>query len=412
MSLEPKPRLTRLTAILTQLQSQQILTAREIAEKHQVSIRTVYRDIRTLEQSGVPIMTEEGRGYSLMDGYNLPPVTFTQDEANALITVEQLIAKQDHSLISHYQSAITKIKSVLQNTQKEKTELLAQRIHIRDNDYLTQKSQYLVILQTAITQFALVELHYCSMQNDTSERVIEPFAVYSTQGNWLLIAFCRLRNAFRTFRLDHIQKLKVLAQHFEPHSMTLPEYFEQCRKKYLDTPDIPLSPPVSTFATSNNKTPKKTMENIKIAPFKMIGITVRTSNKDGQGLQDIGALWERFINEGIFDQIPNKVAGEEEVYSVYTDYEGDYTQPYTTLLGCKVSTLDQIPEGMTGKVFDGGEYQLFTAQGNLTQGVVGQEWNKIWGMDLPRAYTADFEIYGKRAKNPEKAEVDILIAVD
>lgn len=411
MSIEPKPRLARLTAILTQLQSQQILTAREIAEKHQVSIRTVYRDIRTLEQSGVPIMTEEGRGYSLMEGYNLPPVTFTQDEANALITIEQLIAKQDHSLKANYQSAITKIKSVLQGAQKEKAELLAQRIHIRDNDYLTQKSQYLVTLQTAITQFALVELHYCSIQNDTSERVIEPFAVYSTQGNWLLIAFCRLRNAFRTFRLDHIQKLKVLAQHFEPHPMTLPEYFEQCRKKYLNTPDIPLSPPVTTFATSNNKTPKKTMEKIQVEPFKVIGITVRTSNQDGQGLQDIGALWERFINEGIFDQIPNKIGGEE-VYSVYTDYEGDHTQPYTTLLGCKVSTLDQIPEGMAGKAFEGGQYQLFTAQGNLTQGVVGQEWNKIWGMDLPRAYTADFEIYGEKARNPENAEVDILIAVD
>lgn len=410
MNNEPKPRLARLTAILTQLQSQQILTAREIAEKHQVSIRTVYRDIRTLEQSGVPIVTEEGKGYSLMQGYNLPPVMFTQAEANALITVEQLIAKQDHSLTAHYKSAIIKIKSVLQHSQKAKTELLAQRIHIRENDYLGQKSQHLVMLQTAITQFTLVELQYCSMQNEISQRIIEPFAVYSTQGNWLLIAFCRLRNAFRTFRLDHIQKLKVLSQYFEPHPMTLPEYFEQCRKKYLNTPDIPLSQASTTFAISDNKTPKKTMDKLKIEPFKVIGITVRTSNQNGQGIQDIGALWERFINEGIFDQIPNKI-GSEEVYSVYTDYEGDHTQPYTTLLGCKVSTLDQIPEGMEGKVFEGGQYQRFAAQGNLTQGVVGQEWNKIWQMDLPRAYTADFEIYGEKAKNPENAEVDILIAL-
>ncbi|WP_045113224.1 effector binding domain-containing protein [Microscilla marina] len=410
MNNESKPRLARLTAILTQLQSQQILTAREIAEKHQVSIRTVYRDIRTLEQSGVPIVAEEGKGYSLVQGYSLPPVMFTQAEANALITVEQLIAKQDHSLTSHYQSAITKIKSVLQQSQKEKTELLAQRIHIRDNDYLNQKSQYLVILQTAITQFNLIELHYCSMQNEVSQRVIEPFAVYSTQGNWLLIAFCRLRNAFRSFRLDHIQKLKVLPECFDPHNMTLPEYFEQCRQKYLTTPDIPLSPPAHTFAISDNKTLEKPMEKMKVEPFKVIGITVRTSNKNGQGLQDIGALWQRFIAEQLLNKIPNKL--DNEVYSIYTEYEGDYTQPYTTLLGCKVSTLDHIPEGMTGKVFAGGQYQRFVAQGNLNQGVVGQEWNKIWGMDLPRAYTADFEIYGEKAQNPDSAEVDILIAID
>jgi len=91
---EDKPRLARLTAILTQLQSKKLITARDIAEKHEVSIRTVYRDIRTLEKSGIPIVTEEGKGYSIMEGYKLPPVMFTEDEANALITAEQIIARQ------------------------------------------------------------------------------------------------------------------------------------------------------------------------------------------------------------------------------------------------------------------------------------------------------------------------------
>ncbi len=99
--MENKPRLTRLTAILTQLQSQRLLTAIEMAKKHNISIRTVYRDIRTLEKSGVPIVSEEGKGYSIMDGYKLPPVMFTQEEANALITVEQLIKKtQTHRYLS------------------------------------------------------------------------------------------------------------------------------------------------------------------------------------------------------------------------------------------------------------------------------------------------------------------------
>lgn len=88
---EDKPRLVRLATILIQLQSKRIITATEIAEKHNVSVRTIYRDIRTLEQSGIPIITEEGKGYSMMAGYVLPPVMLTQEEANALITGEQLI---------------------------------------------------------------------------------------------------------------------------------------------------------------------------------------------------------------------------------------------------------------------------------------------------------------------------------
>jgi predicted DNA-binding transcriptional regulator YafY len=96
-------RLSRITAILTQLQTKRMITAPTLAEKYSVSVRTIYRDIRSLEQSGVPIVTEEGKGYSLMEGYRLPPVHFTESEANALITAEQLVLKNnDASLIEHY----------------------------------------------------------------------------------------------------------------------------------------------------------------------------------------------------------------------------------------------------------------------------------------------------------------------
>ena len=105
--MEQKPRLSRLTAILTQLQSSRLVTAKMLSEKHNVSIRTIYRDIRTLEKSGVPIVTEEGRGYSMMEGYQLPPVMFTEDEANALITAEQLVIKnKDASFVQYYTEEI------------------------------------------------------------------------------------------------------------------------------------------------------------------------------------------------------------------------------------------------------------------------------------------------------------------
>ncbi len=228
-----KPRLSRLTAILTQLQSKRLLTARELAEKYEVSIRTIYRDIRTLEQSGIPIATEEGRGYSLVKGFSLPPVMFTESEANALITAGQLIARnKDASLIKNYREAITKIKSILRYSEKDKAELLSERIFFRHHTKKNTTSSFLSIIQIAITNFKLAKLEYQSLENKKTKRVIEPFAMYSTQENWLLIAFCRLRNDFRVFRLDHILKFEIQDGSFESHKMTLQEYFEMCAAKY------------------------------------------------------------------------------------------------------------------------------------------------------------------------------------
>lgn len=249
-----KPRLARLTAILTQLQSKRIVTAKDIAEKHNVSIRTVYRDIRTLEKSGIPIVTEEGKGYSIMEGYKLPPVMFTQDEANALITAEQLIRRnKDQSLTEQYESAVTKIKSVLNYAQKEKAELLTNRIQVRNNRENEKTSKYLIQLQSTISNYQTIKIDYLSLENKQSQRKIEPFALYTTQDNWILIAFCKLRNDFRAFRLDCIQKIEILGSHFEPHKMTLQEYLEKCSEKYKDTPDTPLAQGQSTFAL-NHKT--------------------------------------------------------------------------------------------------------------------------------------------------------------
>ncbi|MCF2873949.1 MULTISPECIES: helix-turn-helix transcriptional regulator [unclassified Tenacibaculum] len=237
-----KPRLSRLTQLVTMLQSKRLITARELAEKFHVSIRTIYRDIRTLENSGVPIVTEEGKGYFLQEGYQLPPVMFSEEEANALITAEQLIIKnKDTSFVENYSNAITKIKAVLKYSQKDKADLLSKRIVFRFNQEKEQSSNYLMQLQTAITNFQLLEIEYHSLQNKTTKRFVEPFAMYSTNLNWLLIAFCRLRNEFRAFRIDCIQKVVVTGEYFESHNMTLEDYFKMYIQKYSDTPDKPLS---------------------------------------------------------------------------------------------------------------------------------------------------------------------------
>ena len=162
-----KPRLARLTAILTQLQSKRLTTAPELAKKHGVSVRTIYRDIRTLERSGVPIVTEEGKGYTLIEGYHLPPVSFTEQEANALITAEQLIARnRDQSLIEQYRQAMTKIKAVLRFDEKDKAELLAGRVIFRNNEGNPKTSNYITDLQLAITNFQVVQIQYTSLKKD------------------------------------------------------------------------------------------------------------------------------------------------------------------------------------------------------------------------------------------------------
>ncbi len=228
MEEKEKPRLSRLTAIITQLQSKQLVTATQLAEKHGVSVRTIYRDIRTLEKSGIPIITEEGKGYSIMEGYHLPPVLFSEDEANALITVEQwMINNKDESLSRNVSSAIEKIKAILRFSQKGNAELLSERIYFNGHQGTGTTSDNLMKIQSAITNFKVMRIEYQSSLNQTSRRNIEPFAIYSTNDNFLLIAFCLLRNDFRVFRIDYISDLVIQDEVFTPHKMTLEEFFEE-----------------------------------------------------------------------------------------------------------------------------------------------------------------------------------------
>lgn len=221
-------RLSRLTAILTQMQTKRLLTASELASKFSVSVRTIYRDIRALENAGGPIMTEEGKGYSLMEHYRLPPIMFTESQANALILAEQLVLKnRDASFIKDYIEAIDKIKAVLGHSVKDKANLLAERTRFDQNIHNERNSNNLSDLQFALTNFYLTKIDYTNEANESSTRLIEPFALLSTQENWLLVAWCRLRKSFRFFRLDRINKLEIQSEKFAPHKMTLQEYFDK-----------------------------------------------------------------------------------------------------------------------------------------------------------------------------------------
>jgi len=228
-------RLSRLAAILTQLQTKRILTSTTLAEKFGVSVRTIYRDIKALEQAGVPILTEDGKGYSLMEGYRVPPVMFTENEANALITAEQLVLKnRDSSLIKEYTGAVNKIKAVLLYSTKEKADLLSKRIAVSPVMSDTNTSNSLSLIQNALTTFKVLNIIYHSEGKDEkTKRSIEPFALYyNLQESWTLIAYCRLRKDFRMFSLVRILKLETLDLSFTPHKMTLKEYLDSKEKNF------------------------------------------------------------------------------------------------------------------------------------------------------------------------------------
>ncbi|MGY5351309.1 helix-turn-helix transcriptional regulator [Wenyingzhuangia sp. IMCC45533] len=221
--------LSRLISILTQLKSKRILTATELARKYDVSIRTIYRDIRKLENAGVPVYSIEGKGYSLMDGYQVAPVQFTEKEANALITAQHLVKQtKDTSFMYDFKEALTKIKSVFKTSVLEKSEVLNDKIYVFDEHYNENiHSNALSEIQLAITHLNYVEIHYKKADDvEATIRKIEPYAFYSTQQKWILVAWCYLRNEYRSFRIDRILHFKLLTEKFEDRKFTLQKYFE------------------------------------------------------------------------------------------------------------------------------------------------------------------------------------------
>lgn len=235
-------RLDRLTSILIQLQSKRLITAREISERFEVTNRTIYRDIHTLRLAGVPIGEEEGKGYFLVEGYRLPPVMFTMEEARALVTTSKILNYHaEDSLKQNYESALFKIKAVLSLNDKDKLEFLNSRIGFHKP--WAPASLFLDRIQHAITESEKLQIKYQSREAEQiTERIIQPHAVYFSGAVWTTIAFCELRQEIREFRLDRIKELNILQTHFKPDkSFSIEHYLEERSKRLFSTPDTGLS---------------------------------------------------------------------------------------------------------------------------------------------------------------------------
>jgi predicted DNA-binding transcriptional regulator YafY len=229
-------RIDRLTAILIQLQSKRIVKAQEIADRFSISLRTVYRDIRTLEEAGVPLVGEVGVGYSIMEGYRLPPVMFTKEEATAFLTAEKLIEKlTDVSTDTSYKSAMYKIKAVLRSTEKDYIENIDSYIEVIDNPYLPKEkapsNPLQIILKSISDKNVLFIDYFANHSQEKTKRNIEPVGIFFLGNYWYLVAFCHLRNDYRHFRIDRISHLSPTNQFFKNEHPSLKSFLRKISKE-------------------------------------------------------------------------------------------------------------------------------------------------------------------------------------
>jgi predicted DNA-binding transcriptional regulator YafY len=225
-------RIDRLTAILIQLQSQRITRAQEMADRFGISLRTVYRDIRALEEAGVPIGSEAGIGYFLAEGYRLPPVMFSPEEARAMLTASHFISQlTDRSLKTAYENALFKIKSVLKSDEQEMLDDLQDKVMVvpPPSQSAHPDDIHLAKVQQALMQRLPLEMDYFSPASGTfTHRQVEPIGMVYYSDAWHVIAWCRLRKDYRDFRLDRMSKVELLRERYQLRDrLSLEQYLQQ-----------------------------------------------------------------------------------------------------------------------------------------------------------------------------------------
>ena len=206
------PRFDRTLAMLVMLQTRRVVKAQEMADRFGVSLRTIYRDIKSLEAAGVPIIGEAGTGYSIMDGYRLPPVMFTREEAASFVAADKLMKKfTDAGMGRYFENAISKVKAVLKGNDKDWVVALEKQVWTEPGNELFNKAvpNALEVLFTGIAEQKQIFLEYQSLTGPKPDtRHIEPVGVFHESSNWYLYAWCHLRNEYRQFRTDRILSIR------------------------------------------------------------------------------------------------------------------------------------------------------------------------------------------------------------
>jgi len=217
-----------------------VVKASDIAERFGISLRTVYRDVRSLEEAGIPIIGEAGVGYSLVEGYRLPPIMFTREEATAFLTAEKFVEKMtDASTAAQHRSAMYKVRAILKTTEKDLLENMDNSIEVlkshtqrrvNNNDHIQS------ILNGIADKRVLCIDYMAGYSQEQTKREIEPVGIFYLDSYWHLIAFCRMRNDYRDFRLDRIKSLIETEVTFKGKHPTLKDFIAKTAKeKKLET---------------------------------------------------------------------------------------------------------------------------------------------------------------------------------
>lgn len=238
-------RIDRISAILIHLQSRSVVKAQDIADRFEISLRTVYRDIKTLERAGIPLIGEAGIGYSIVEGYHLPPVMFSPEEALAFLTAEKLVAQlTDGPNAANYSSAMYKIKAVLDQEKRDLLQNIGDHIEVFKRPGDTGIQPDLNLFQPvlkSIDQRKVLEIKYHARYNlQETERLVEPLGVFYSDNSWHLIAFCRMRNDYRDFRFDRIFSMHLSQIDFSKEHQTLKEYLERYDLESSQNQSLPL----------------------------------------------------------------------------------------------------------------------------------------------------------------------------
>lgn len=229
----------RVTSILIYLQTRSVVTAKELSERFNVSERTVYRDLRTLENAGVPLSAEAGVGYFLDKAYRLPPVVFTRDEGAAMLVGAKIIdTRVDTETRQEYLTALDKIRSVMESEDQDYLSAIDSNIAVftpRHIENTAERDQWLPQCRTSLARSQVVRIDYIAgAERLSSNREVEPIGLYYYSNHWHLIGWCRLRQDYRDFRLDRISNLELLSeQFFKRDRRSLDEYLNQ-----LDNSDL------------------------------------------------------------------------------------------------------------------------------------------------------------------------------
>lgn len=235
-------RLERMSAILVKLQSRPVVTAHEIANQFGVSLRTIYRDIRSLEESGVPICGEAGVGYSLVEGFKLPPLMFTTEEAISFLMAEKLISHHaDDDMYDTFRSGMDKIRAVLRIAEKDFLHTLDDYIRVPKSENIPPPVPANVmqpLLKSLLHKKCVVIDYKAGYNDETTRRTVEPQGVFFIVHCWYVLAWCALRNGYRTF---HLGRIRGITPTDEPFSRGHPPLDELVQRIYYNVENTPVT---------------------------------------------------------------------------------------------------------------------------------------------------------------------------